>query len=161
MSLWILIQIYLPQSHHLHPLAVDKVGFNLNSPVIFIISPIILLCRTPFWSSVLFMWIQILITILENLCVTEKTSQKWRHIETNFVFADGIILWIIIQLLDFIKYLTCALDKLCHEFNTEKCWSLGVWALAIISYFSHLWSQLKRKSVVFSLSFLNCLMLPN
>ena len=34
----------------------------------------------------------LLFVILEILCITEKTSQKWHHIES--VFADTIILGI-------------------------------------------------------------------
>ena len=42
--------------------------------------------------SVLFMRIQNLITILENLCVTEMKSEKWRYVETlclqTLVFSE-------------------------------------------------------------------------
>ena len=51
----------------------------------------------PFYANPKF---EILFVILcetrKNLNITEKTSQKWRYIET--VFADSIILWISITL---------------------------------------------------------------
>ena len=37
-------------------------------------------------QSVLFMWTQNLVTILENLCLTEKRSQKWLHTRGDGVY---------------------------------------------------------------------------
>ena len=57
---------------------------------------LVLLCNQmdQIFTGVLFMRIQNLVTILEILCITEKTSQRWRHIHGDRCLAGSIFLWI-------------------------------------------------------------------
>ena len=50
-----------------------------TEPWFFLLKSVFGVCRTLMWS-ILFMRIKNLVTIFENLCITEKTSQKWCHI---------------------------------------------------------------------------------